>query len=300
MGRFVSIFKPATRRARRLLFAPAAALLGVLLAGPAALAQTGAPSADDPLAAVEAYQQRLFTKLSPSVIFIAQGGAFGSGFFIDDTGLALTNKHVVGKAKTVSVVFQDGRKRQAEVVERARGEVDLALIQVDINASPALPLSGFNDLRVGSWVGSIGHGSGGIWTFSTGMVSNIYASRENNSLFQTQIPLNPGASGGPVFDRKGRVAGVVTSGMLNTNSVNFAIRIDVAFDTLERLGKNCDCLTIRAPKGVPIFFDGRAVGTGPRLRLTPTDGPHEVFVVIGGQMKKKAFTYPKIRDVTFE
>jgi|GEM_PF-866919 len=300
MVRFASIFNPPARRFLGLLFTPLAALIVAIGGGSAAFAQgTNTPPAD-PLAAVEAYQMRLYERISPSVIFIAQGGGFGSGFFINDTGLALTNKHVVGKAKTVTVVFQDGRKRQATVVERAAGKVDLALIQVDIKSSPALKLSGFNDLRVGSWVGSIGHGSGGIWTFTTGMVSNIYASKENTSLFQTQIPLNPGASGGPVFDRKGRVAGVVTSGILNTNSVNFAIRIDVAFDALEKLGKNCDCLTIRAPEGVPIFFDGRAVGTGPRLRLTPTDGPHEAFVVIGGKMKKMAFTYPKVRDVTFE
>ncbi|TDP62690.1 trypsin-like peptidase [Bradymonas sediminis] len=302
--RFASTFKPQHPRLSGLILAIFCALATLALGASPTFAQQGNPAIlaeiEDPLAAAEAYQQQLFTRVAPSVIFIAQGGSFGSGFFINDTGLALTNKHVVGKAKSVTVVFQDGRKRQAKVVEVAGDAVDLALIQVDIKSSPALELSGFNDLRVGSWVGSVGHGSGGIWSFATGMVSNIYVSKEDRSLFQTQIPLNPGASGGPVFDRKGRVAGVVTSGILNTNSVNFAIRIDVAFDSLEKLSKDCDCLTIRAPKGVPIFVNGRAIGKGPRLRITPTAGSLEVFVVIGGKMQKKTISYPKTREITFK
>jgi S1-C subfamily serine protease len=257
-----------------------------------------ASDAEDPLAAIEAYQQRLFEKIAPSVIFISQSGGFGSGFFVNEQGLALTNKHVVGQADTVVVVLRDGRKFEAEVVERAAEGVDLALIQVPVDSSPALELSGFRDLRVGSWVASVGHGTGGIWTFTRGMVSNIYPSTDTRPIFQTQIPLNPGASGGPVFDRRGRVVGVVTSGVVSSNSVNFAIRSDVALGSLAKLSAECRCLTVHAPEGVPIFVDGEMIGKGPRVRVTLSEGSHEVFAVIGGEMHKETIAYPKVREIS--
>lgn len=272
------------------------ALVLVLFASTAS-AQEG-ESDTDPLAAVEAYQQKLFEKVAPSVIFISQGNSIGSGFFVDADGLALTNKHVVGEAKSVKVVLQDGRKLTAKVVERAQGETDLALVKVPVKSSKALSLTGFDDLRVGSWVGSVGHGVGGVWTFTKGMVSNIYPSEKSRPIFQTQIPLNPGASGGPVFDRKGRVVGVVTAGITDSNSVNFAIRSDVALGSLDGLSEQCNCLVVSAPEGVPVFVNGKMMGKGPQVRVQVSDGEHEVFAVIKGKMKKKKVAFPKTKEVS--
>jgi S1-C subfamily serine protease len=255
---------------------------------------------DDPLAAVEAYQQQLFEEIAPSVIFISQGDGLGSGFFVNRTGLALTNKHVVGDAKSVKVVLHDGRSASAKVVERAEGKTDLALIQVDVKSVAPLALTGFDELRVGSWVGSVGHGVGGVWTFTTGMVSNIYPSEKSRSIFQTQIPLNPGASGGPVFDRKGRVVGVVTAGIVDSNSVNFAIRSDVALGSLKKLADQCRCLTVTAPEGVPIFVNGDMVGKGPEVIVQVSDGEHEVFAVVKGKMNKKKVRFPESKEISLK
>lgn len=273
--------------------------LALTLCASTSYAQDG-DSDTDPLAAVEAYQKKLFEKVAPSVIFISQGNSIGSGFFVDAGGLALTNKHVVGKATSVKVVLQDGRKLTAKVVERAEGETDLALVKVPVKASKALSLTGFDDLRVGSWVGSVGHGVGGVWTFTKGMVSNIYPSEKSRPIFQTQIPLNPGASGGPVFDRKGRVVGVVTSGITDSNSVNFAIRSDVALGSLDGLSEQCNCLTVSAPQGVPVFVNGKMMGKGPKVRVQLSAGKHEVFAVIKGKMKKRKVSFPKTKEVALE
>jgi S1-C subfamily serine protease len=254
----------------------------------------------DPLAAAEAYQQKLFEKIAPSVIFISQGDSIGSGFFVNESGLALTNKHVVGDAKSVKVVLNDGRSLSAKVVERAKGKTDLALIQVDVNSVDPLSLTGFDELRVGSWVGSVGHGVGGVWTFTRGMVSNIYPSEKSRPIFQTQIPLNPGASGGPVFDRKGRVVGVVTTGIIESNSVNFAIRSDVALGSLKKLSEQCHCLTITAPEGVPIFVNGKMMGKGPEVIVQVSEGEHEVFAVVKGKMNKRKVEFPKTKAVSLD
>ena len=161
------------------------------LACSTSFAQTAKPRPEDPLAAAEAYQQHLFEKVAPSVIFISKGDSFGSGFFVNVHGLALTNRHVVGDAKQVTVVLHDGRKLTAKVVERAKHKIDLALVQVPVRSSPALDISGFDDLRVGSWVGSVGHGVGGIWTFTKGMVSNIYPSKKSQPDLPDPDPAQP-------------------------------------------------------------------------------------------------------------
>src|SRR5690554_3247558 len=104
-----------------------------------------APAAVDPLAAIEARQQALFEKIAPSVIYISQGKSLGSGFFVSNDGLALTNAHVVGKAKEVDVVLRDGRHAKAKVLALAGDNIDLALIQVPLKSTMPLSLAGFSN-----------------------------------------------------------------------------------------------------------------------------------------------------------
>jgi S1-C subfamily serine protease len=146
-------------------------------------------------------------------------------------------------------------------------------------------------------VASVGHGRGGIWSFNTGMVSNIYPDGSERPIFQTQIPLNPGNSGGPIVDVRGRVVGVVTAQMRESNSMNFAIRSDVALQAFDELAGLCECIVITAPRGVPVFVDGRNVGVGPRVTVAAEPRSYEVFAVIGGAMKKLRARYPDQRLV---
>ncbi len=254
----------------------------------------------DPIWAMESQQRVLYEKIAPAVVFISQGASMGSGFFVTEDGLAVTNAHVVGRAEEVQVVLRDGRRFTAKVVERAGDDIDLALIQVPVRPTHSVEIGGFSDLRVGSWVASVSHSAGGIWTFSVGMVSNIYPSELNTPIFQTQIPLNPGASGGPVFDRRGRVVGVLTSGVTNANAINFAIRTDAAFRLFPRLAESGPCLVITAPVGVPVFVNDRMAGKGPRVIIPAESGDYEVFAVIKGEMKRKTVSFPETREITFD
>jgi hypothetical protein len=153
---------------------------------------------------------------------------------------------------------------------------------------------------VGSWVASVGHGRGGIWTFNVGIVSNIYPSGAARPVLQTQIPLNPGSSGGPVLDRDGRVVGVVTAGLSESNSINFAIKADVCQQALPELSMVAATLLIRAPAQVAVFVDGRHVGVGPEV-LVPFAGERiEVMAVIGGRMVKRVVESTSVREVLLE
>ncbi len=255
----------------------------------------------DPLAAMEHQQQQLFERIAPGTVFISNGEEFGSGFFISSAGLILTNAHVVGDRQQVHVVLHDGRKAVGTVIERAKEE-DLALVQIPVKNTAALELGTIQDVRVGSWVGAVGHGRGMVWTFNTGMISNIYPEGSDRPIFQTEIPVNPGSSGGPIFDRRGRVVGLVTAGILkDTNNLNFGYVIDYVRKKLKKLAEVCDCITVNAPDGVPVFINGTMAGTGPRVVVPASAGKvYEVFAVIGGQMKKAQARLPDAREVTLK
>jgi len=127
-----------------------------------------------------------------------------------------------------------------------------------------LPLASRSDQRVGQWVGAVGHGLGGVWAFTTGMVSNLYEAKHGAAIVQTQIPLNPGNSGGPIFDRTGRVVAVVSKGATNASSLNVGVHVADAFMVFDQLLPRCDCLAIDVAVGTPVFVDDELAGKGYR------------------------------------
>ena len=264
---------------------------------------------DDPLAAAEKHRQGLFNRLAPSVVYIRTKEGIGSGFFISADGAILTNAHVVGKFKTVTVVTFDGVKLTGTVIERAKLEAgragsgitegrDVALVKVDMKSKP-VEIASMKDLKIGSWVGAIGHSEGrALWSFTSGYVSNVYPQIEDNPFFQTQIPVLPGNSGGPIFDRRGRVVGIVTAG---SPSMNFAIPIEVATRRLKTVAQNCECISVNVPGKLPVYVNGKMVGNGPALLIPSKKGTTiEIMVIIDGAMQKREVTYPKTKRVDFK
>lgn len=253
--------------------------------------------AEDPLAALERRQQEIFNEVAPSVVHIATPDGIGSGFIVSTNGLVLTNAHVVGEHQEVNVTFHDGKRVRGKILERVE-DVDLALVAVPVRRTRPLELASVRDLRVGAWVGAVGHGMGGIWSYNTGMVSNIYPVGDDRSLFQTQIPLNPGNSGGPLIDREGRVVGVATAKIADAEGINFGVKIDVAPNYLPRMRMHCSCLTVKAPAGVPIFIDDEMVGEGPAAVIIAEPRRYEIFAVIGGKREQTAVLFPLVRETT--
>ncbi len=256
--------------------------------------------AEGALAALEREQQALFDAAAPSVVFLRSGDRFGSGFFVREDGLALTNAHVVGDASTVDVVLLDGRRFKGKVLEKADQRIDLALVQVPVTGVRPLALDAAATVRVGSFAASVGHGEGAIWTFNTGMITNIHPVGDEQPVLQTQIPLNPGNSGGPLLNRLGRVIGIVTAHVKDSNSINFAIRSEVAARSFDALAELTDHLVIRAPSGSQIFLDGALVGQGPRAAVPCTSGAHEAMVLAGGRLIQRPLECPKVRRVDLQ
>lgn len=251
-----------------------------------------APAADGALASMEREQQALFEAVAPSVVFIRRGASFGSGFFVSEDGLVLTNAHVVGDAQSVDVVLSDGRRFTGKVREKGDQKIDLALVQVPVKGVRPLELDALSEIRIGSFVASVGHGEGAIWTFNAGMISNIHPVGSERPVLQTQIPLNPGNSGGPLVNRQGRVVGIVTSGIRESNAINFAIRADLAIRTLDALARKTGSLVVRAPAGAQIFLDGALAGQGPRAAVPCSAGAHALMVIVSGEIKEQRIECP--------
>ena len=165
----------------------------------------------------------------------------GSGFIVDASGLIVTSHHVVKGADAVTVTLQDGRKLEAEIVG-VDPKTDLALIEAD--AGESLPVVEFGDsdrTRVGDWVVAVGNPFGLGGTVTAGIVSGRgrdIGSGPYDDFLQIDAPINRGSSGGPLFDRSGRVVGVNTAIFSPTGGnvgIGFAIPANVAKSVVESL-----------------------------------------------------------------
>ena len=165
----------------------------------------------------------------------------GSGFIVDASGLVVTSYHVVRGANSVTVTLHDGRRLEARVAG-ADPKTDLALLEVD--ADEALPVVEFGDsdrTRVGDWVVAVGNPFGLGGTVTAGIVSGRgrdIGSGPYDDYLQIDAPINRGSSGGPLFDRGGRVIGVNTAIFSPTGGnvgVGFAIPANLAQPVIQQL-----------------------------------------------------------------
>ena len=155
----------------------------------------------------------------------------GSGFIISDDGLILTNEHVVGKAKTIHVHFQDGTKRVATRLG-TDVEADVALLQVDLSGMSIIPLEldESDDVQPGMSVIAIGNPKGLHHSVSAGIVSGLHRDtirprkgHRYSDFIQTDTAINKGSSGGPLLSSEGKVIGMVTAIKKNSDGLAFAI-----------------------------------------------------------------------------
>ncbi len=169
--------------------------------------------------------------------------AYGTAFFVTSTGYMLTNHHVVEGADKITVTLNDRTELDATLVgsdERS----DVAVLKVSGNQFPALPIGDSTILKVGEPVLAIGSPFGFDYSASAGIVSakSRSFSRETSVPFiQTDVALNPGNSGGPLFNQRGEVIGInsrIFSGTGGYMGLSFSIPIDAAMDIYEQLKTN--------------------------------------------------------------
>jgi len=166
--------------------------------------------------------------------------SLGSGFIIDGEGLVITNNHVIEEADAVEVVLQDGRVLPAQVIGRDPA-TDLAVLRVD--AGEVLPHVVFGDsdaARVGDWVVAIGNpfGLGGSLTVGVISARGRDIGGQYDDYLQSDVSINRGNSGGPLFNLDGEVIGVNTAIFSPTGAsvgISFSVPSAVARPVIDQL-----------------------------------------------------------------
>jgi serine protease Do len=169
----------------------------------------------------------------------------GSGFIVSPDGVILTNAHVVDDATEVTVKLTDKREFRAKVIGSDKPS-DVAVLKIEANGLPTVKLGSSMNEKVGEWVLAIGSPYGFENSVTSGIVSAKSRSLPDGTyipFIQTDVAVNPGNSGGPLFNMKGEVIGINAQIFTHTGGyqgLSFAVPIDLAIkvkDQLQQFGK---------------------------------------------------------------
>lgn len=187
-------------------------------------------------------------RVNPSTVLIyvtkATSYGYGTGFFIRENGYIATNAHVVEGAEHITVTLYSGEELDAELVDASEAD-DLAVLKVSGNDYPVVEIGDSDALRVGEKAIAIGNPSGADapWTTTQGIISALNrevtvegtSSIEELTMIQTDAPVNPGNSGGPLCNDRGQVIGVITRKLTDYESIGLAIPINGAMEILNTI-----------------------------------------------------------------
>jgi serine protease Do len=189
------------------------------------------------------FRDEFFDRFFPPTEYRQRIPGLGSGVIVDNSGLVLTNEHVVRGAEDVKVTLTDGRQLPAKVLG-GTAIYDLAILKVEANKLPVAPLGDSDDLVVGEWAIAIGNPFGYLLadtqpTVTAGVISATRRDIKSEAtetgvyknMIQTDAAINPGNSGGPLVNADGQVIGINTFIFTSTGGsigLGFAIPINLA------------------------------------------------------------------------
>ncbi|NET64500.1 MAG: trypsin-like serine protease [Moorea sp. SIO1G6] len=201
----------------------------------------------------------------------------GSGFIIDNSGILLTNAHVVESADKVTVTLKDGRKFNGQV-KGVDEFTDLAVVKINGTSLPIVSLGDSSQVQVGDWAIAVGNPLGLDNTVTLGIVSTIGRSSAQAGIpdkrldfIQTDAAINPGNSGGPLLNATGEVIGINTAIRANAMGIGFAIPINKVKEISNKLAQG--------QKVVHPYIGVRMTTLTPELAQENNNDPNSVLLL---------------------
>jgi serine protease Do len=272
------------------------------------------PSADDS-ALVESDNpvEQVVQEVLPAVVNVVSDRGEGTGFIVREDGVVVTNYHVVEGSSSVSVFTSEDEPREFSArVIGGDPQADLAVLDVEAQGLPTVPLGDSDSLELGQSVVAIGYALGleGGPSVTSGIVSSLTRritvsdpsceacgdtpedrQRVYTDVIQTDAAINPGNSGGPLVDLAGNVIGINTAGTSEADNIGFAIQINsvkpTIFQSAEEPGDPVAFMGISSTDaGDPQFqFQfGVEVDAGAGIVDVVSDGPAEAAGVEVGDV----------------
>ena len=182
--------------------------------------------------AAELTAEQIYKKASPAVFYIEIFDEdqdlikTGSGFFISDSGLAVTNYHVVIGATSARITTDDGTVLDVAGIYDYDWKKDIALIQVEGKGFKYLELADSSQIQTGATVYTLGSPLGLQASFTKGIVSQSLREIEGAEYVQLDAPISSGSSGGALLDTSGRAAGITSATAIGAQNINLAVPIN--------------------------------------------------------------------------
>lgn len=177
--------------------------------------------------------QEIIENFQPAIIQISSGGSTGTGFYLEQFQLIVTNEHVVGKAAEVTIAGKSFHKILSSVLYTDKKH-DLSFIQPPAGtAFPDLQLGKYESLKDGDVVIAIGHPYGLNYTATQGVISKANRVRQGLHFIQIDAAINPGNSGGPLVNTNGEIIGVNTFIIRGGDNLGFALPVSYLKSALE-------------------------------------------------------------------
>ena len=176
----------------------------------------------------------IFEREKNNIVSITSSGGLlnssvtGTGFVIDSSGKILTNYHVIRGAYKCYVKFLNNEVYNEVSILTVDAKRDIVLLKINAVNLPKSNLGNSDKTKIGDKCYVIGNPLGIERVISDGIVSNIINSEKGYKLIQITAPVSHGNSGGPVYNKKGKVIGIATSSLSEGQNVNFAVPINYA------------------------------------------------------------------------